>query len=105
MKSNIKASKEGIDYFEKVIEEAACMSGTSKAVIVGRSQKSEVIIIRHSCMLALHNLGLSQSEIGRLFDRDHSTVKHAIASRSVEGKGAYVLRMSSAIVDRVKDEP
>ncbi len=104
MKWNIEVKPESLELFESVVGAATRISDSPKAVIIGRSQKAEVVIIRHSCMLALHNLGLSQSEIGRLFDRDHSSVKHALASRFIKGKGEYVLKMSNAILKIIQDE-
>jgi hypothetical protein len=43
-----------------------------------RSRKRELVGMRSYIMFKLRSLGLSLEAIGKLFDRDHSTVIHAI---------------------------
>lgn len=47
--------------------------------ILGVSRAPSHVEARHAAIIVLHDhLGLSLSEIGRLFRRDHSTVRHAV---------------------------
>lgn len=45
----------------------------------GRSRKQPLARIRQDCMAEVyHNTKLSTTNVGRLFDRDHTTIIHGI---------------------------
>lgn len=54
--------------------------GVSLADMRASTRKAEIVRARQAAMWALrHHTTLSYPEIGRLFDRDHTTVIHAVA--------------------------
>lgn len=63
----------------RVIEVAAQMTGVRVAEIVGPRRDRETAHLRFAVMLALHRRGVSLSAMGRRFDRDHTSVMHAVA--------------------------
>jgi chromosomal replication initiation ATPase DnaA len=46
--------------------------------ILGRSRLKRVVAVRRLCILMLRDRGYSTTEIGRLMDRDHTTIGHAL---------------------------
>lgn len=53
--------------------------GLTSADLYGRSRTRRVVAARQAAMLAVRRqTDMSLSEIGRLFDRDHTTVLHGI---------------------------
>lgn len=77
---------------EKIIYCTAKYFGVSENDIVGDSRKKNVVFARQISIYLMENtLSLSRSEIGRIVNRDHSTVKHSIDSvtaqlESLDGK-------------------
>lgn len=62
-----------------VIETVAAHYGVSVLDILARRRNPKVILPRHVAMYVLKNVSLmSLPEMGRHFDRDHSTIHHAI---------------------------
>jgi hypothetical protein len=52
--------------------------GYTRAELTGPSQLRDLVRARQELMVALHDeLGMSLSDVGRLFHRDHTTVIHA----------------------------
>lgn len=47
--------------------------------LLGRSRKKAFVLARHKAMFEVRKqLGFSTLRIGRIFDRDHTTVVHAL---------------------------
>ena len=67
-------SRKLIDAARAVVAE----HGATLAEVCSRSRQSQVVEARQELWRALEETGMSQSAIGRLFKRDHSTVHHGI---------------------------
>lgn len=46
--------------------------------VLGRARTAQVAAARRECWIHMKELGFSYPEIGRIWNRDHSTVMHAI---------------------------
>lgn len=46
--------------------------------MLGRSRFKRVVAVRRLCILMLREKGYSTTEIGRIMNRDHSTIVHAL---------------------------
>ena len=46
--------------------------------ILGKSRMKHLVSVRRLCVLMLRGRGYSTPEIGRLMNRDHSTIVHAL---------------------------
>ena len=63
-----------------IIQTAANRTGIAIEQITGSTRKREVVMVRHCLMWVMRNkLRMTLSNIGRLFDRDHTSVIHGIA--------------------------
>lgn len=58
----------------EVISKVARMHGFTAADLIGPSRARSLCLVRWRAMKELHNRGRSHSMIGRLFNRDHSSV-------------------------------
>ena len=77
MKPNPTAvpSKNGRIEIENIIREVASETGISDKMIKGRNQSKSVVQARHLAMaLAVKTTGQSYTNIGKVFNKDHSTV-------------------------------
>jgi len=64
---------------EMIIDLVAEKTNTARKDILGKGRKADLILPRHLCMTLLFEiLHLPKSQIGRLFNSNHSTVIHAI---------------------------
>lgn len=62
-----------------VVQEVADRHGVSLEAVLGASRGREVVAARWEAMRRIHNeFGDSTPRIGRLFNRDHTTVLHAL---------------------------
>ena len=61
-----------------IVCKSSISMGVSPRIVMGRSRERSVANVRHAIMHRLHNYGLSACEIGRIMDRDHTTVLHGI---------------------------
>ena len=61
-----------------IIPRVAAYTGIPEAVILGRSRTQAVAYARHLSMYLLWKQGESIMALGGLFDRDRSTVLHAV---------------------------
>ena len=52
--------------------------GVTLAMLIGRSRIRKVVEARYDCFRRYHEAGFSAAEIGRRFDRDHTTVLYAL---------------------------
>lgn len=46
--------------------------------IIGKLRFKRVVAVRRLCILALREKGYSTTEIGRIMNRDHNTIYHAL---------------------------
>lgn len=53
-------------------------TGITTAEMRGKSREKHITVARHYAMWRARDAGFSYPEIGRFFNRDHSTVMHAI---------------------------
>lgn len=69
---------------EKIVEVVATGTGITRSQIMGRSRSAPVVRARHLAMwLAYRSLELSYPQVGQAFDRDHTTIIHAV--RTIDG--------------------
>jgi hypothetical protein len=82
-----------------IITLASQMAAIDRKVLVGRSRFRRIVRVRQACMLLARENGHSFPTIGRMFDRDHSTVVHGceVAEDCVQRDPAY-----AAFVDRLR---
>jgi chromosomal replication initiation ATPase DnaA len=60
------------------IGELAEKHGYTVEDILGRSRHKKLVAVRLWCVLMLRHKGYSTTEIGRIMNRDHSTIVHAL---------------------------
>jgi chromosomal replication initiation ATPase DnaA len=65
-------------YLHALVEDAAREAGCSVAVILGHQRRIEAVRARWRAMRRAYDAGYSLPQIGRVFNRDHSTVLHAV---------------------------
>jgi chromosomal replication initiation ATPase DnaA len=68
-----------------IMDRVAAEHGLTRADIIGRSRRREVVTARYAAMFAVadHFQQISYPRLARLFKRDHSTVMHAFQTRKV----------------------
>jgi chromosomal replication initiation ATPase DnaA len=47
--------------------------------IIGKSRQKKLVEVRRKCVVMLRERGYSTTEIGRIMNRDHSTIVHSLA--------------------------
>jgi len=52
--------------------------------ILGKSKLKALVAVRRKCVVMLRNRGYSTTEIGRIMNRDHSTICHALQKSKAE---------------------
>jgi chromosomal replication initiation ATPase DnaA len=52
--------------------------GYTVADILGPKRRRHLVSVRNLCVAMLRNKGYSTTEIGRIMNRDHSTIVHAL---------------------------
>ena len=62
----------------KDIEHLAEGYGYTVADILGPKRHRHLVSVRRLCALMLRDKGYSTTEIGRIMNRDHSTIVHAL---------------------------
>ena len=60
------------------IEEIAKVYGYTAADILGKRKLKALVAVRRQCVVMLRKKGYSTTEIGRIMNRDHSTICHAL---------------------------
>lgn len=66
---------------EKNIKDIARLAdgyGYTVEDMLGKSRFKRVVAVRRLCVLMLREKGYSTTEIGRIMNRDHSTIVHAL---------------------------
>lgn len=76
------------DRYRHIIANVARAYGFTYQDMVGRCKTYQRVVARQHCYFALVNLGLSYSAVGRLMDRDHSTVMHGVEQHDYRMKRA-----------------
>ena len=54
--------------------------------VLGYSKPKELVKIRRLCVVMLREKGYSTTEIGRIMQRDHSTICHALNMYELKGE-------------------
>ncbi len=91
-----------------ILEETAAVSGYTKEQLVSASRKRALVQYRKIAMhLAREMTSHSLAELGTLFDRDHTTVLHAVTSseRLLAEKAEFYeryMKIQRAIQERVR---
>ena len=76
----VETPQEAID---SIIDDVSQRSGITKAKILSKNRKKEIVAARFACMYLLRKEAfMTFAAIGRMFDRDHTTAIHAV--RTVE---------------------
>jgi chromosomal replication initiation ATPase DnaA len=60
------------------IDAIAKVYGYTVEDILGKSKLKALVAVRRQCVNMLHEKGYSTTEIGRIMNRDHSTICHAL---------------------------
>lgn len=60
------------------IETIAKVYGYTAADILGKRKLKALVAVRRQCVVMLREKGYSTTEIGRIMNRDHSTICHAL---------------------------
>ena len=67
-----------IKYKDKILKEAERFTGIDSEIIIGKSRKNDVLIIRDAVCIALkQGYGLTDGSIAQSIGRDRSTVSYA----------------------------
>jgi hypothetical protein len=91
------------------IDATAQEHGYTVEDILGKSRLKHLVAVRRLCILMLRERGYSTTEIGRLMDRCHSTIVHAI-NKPVDMCNDMVVRLpdqqrrETKMIDWTKDE-
>jgi len=65
----------------EIVEAAAAVHGVTPAEVMGRSRERPIVIARHHALFVARERTLwSYESLGRIFDRDQTSVRHAIVS-------------------------
>jgi len=57
------------------------------ADILGKAKQRTLVKVRRKCVVMLRGKGYSTTEIGRIMQRDHSTIVHALNMYALKGEG------------------
>lgn len=83
------------DKYLNMIQEICLQYNVDFDVVMGASREQNATWARQAAYHALHLVGLSSSQIGRLLGRDHSTVLHGIKchkERQARGENLYYMK-------------
>ena len=72
-----------------IVRAVAAERGFTVETILGRGRSRPIVAVRWEVWRRLHDAGWSSVAIGRAFDRDHTTILHAL--RGVATPGATAL--------------
>ena len=75
----VQKNNEAIPTPDVIINEVSRFFGYDEALIRGPSRSRQIVGVRNIAMYLIRNItGLSTIEIGKIFDRDHSTALHSL---------------------------
>lgn len=64
----------------EIVNKVLDATGLTMKELTGRERYLRLIVARHVCMYMIRDIcGLTTSSIGKIFNRDHTTVMHAIS--------------------------
>lgn len=66
------------------IDAIAELYGYTLEDILGKSKLKELVAVRRKCVVWLRGKGYSTTEIGRIMNRDHSTIVHSLQKSRAE---------------------
>jgi len=69
-----------------LIDEVAQLHGYTVEDVIGKSRFKKLVAVRQLCVFRLREEGYSTTEIGRIMNRDHSTIVHALNKDKANGK-------------------
>lgn len=79
VKDSVRKNNEAIPTPEVIIAEVARFHDLDAATLHGPSRSRQVVNARNIAMYLIRNItGLSTTDIGKIFDRDHSTAVHSL---------------------------
>lgn len=79
VKDAVQKNNESIPTPDVIINEVSRFFGFDESVIRGPARSRQVVYARNIAMYLIRNItGLSTIEIGKIFDRDHSTALHSL---------------------------
>jgi chromosomal replication initiation ATPase DnaA len=61
------------------MEAIAKVYGYTAEEVVGKNRQKKLVEVRRKCVVMLREKGYSTTEIGRIMNRDHSTIVHSLA--------------------------
>jgi hypothetical protein len=87
-KGEIRMSKESL---YELIERIAAKHGTTYAVLKSNCRSRPVVIARHEAMRAVKEMrpNMSSPELGRLFNKDHTTALYALGALTARTPSYY----------------
>jgi chromosomal replication initiation ATPase DnaA len=76
-------------FLHALVEDAAREAGVPVSVILGHRRQRPIVLARQRAMKAAFEEGFSSPQIGRAFNRDHTTVLYAagVLSGKTPGDG------------------
>ena len=66
------------------IDAIAELHGYTVEDILGRSRPKQLVEVRRKCVVRMRSKGYSTTEIGRIMNRDHSTIVHSLQKMAQE---------------------
>lgn len=66
------------------IDAIAELYGYTLEDILGKSKLKALVAVRRKCIVWLRGKGYSTTEIGRIMNRDHTTIVHALQKSGAE---------------------
>lgn len=71
-----------LDVADSIVADYCALSGLTRDQLLGPSRAADVVAVRHAAMYDIWlDTSLSTVAIGRLFNRHHTTVLHALDKR------------------------
>jgi chromosomal replication initiator protein len=68
----------------RIIDHIASDYGYDRHEVIGKRRFKVLVEIRHECIKFFREQGFSTTEIGRILNRDHSTIVHALQKMAQE---------------------
>jgi chromosomal replication initiation ATPase DnaA len=66
------------------MEAIAKVYGYTAEDIIGKNRMKKLVAVRRKCAVMLREKGYSTTEIGRIMNRDHSTIVHSLQKSRAE---------------------
>jgi hypothetical protein len=67
--------------FVQMLRDVAHMHGVDPQIVLSPCAKRDIVVVRHEVQYKARNdLGMTLTQIGRIFNRDHTTVLNAVRS-------------------------